>query len=388
MNYLSAKEIAAKWNITTRSVTRLAVSGKIPGAKLLGSSWMIPADAMRPNDGRSRLSEKAAPESFKFPFFTVKEAYEEINLTDKDEMKLFRAQDAMCKGDFTDAKKYLSEMDYSELPYYLKAGYLYTVCVIGRNIGDFSGALYAKKEFKSLMDAHPDHSFDLAPLYSDLAAFFQETEDNPVLFAGRNYHPAALAYLKCSNIYRCYPLFLNGQNNSLLSIFEAISMECDQNGNHLLSESAHLYLAFIYKLLGNKTVFEYHCKKVVEVYRMSGYLLLCTGFVGLLGEEFTEILEKEAPELRKKLDELENKLKLSSDTALGVITDLVFRLSHTETKIALEVSKGLTNQEIADRLNLSPSYVGNTLSEIYGKLGISSRLQLKKLVNEGMLFKT
>lgn len=52
MEYLSAKETAAKWNVTPRQVQRLLHEGRISGAKKYGVAWMIPEDAPKPQDPR------------------------------------------------------------------------------------------------------------------------------------------------------------------------------------------------------------------------------------------------------------------------------------------------------------------------------------------------
>jgi len=45
MDYLSAKEIAEKWNISRRRVQILCEEGRIPGAFKLSDVWVIPKDA-------------------------------------------------------------------------------------------------------------------------------------------------------------------------------------------------------------------------------------------------------------------------------------------------------------------------------------------------------
>jgi hypothetical protein len=52
MEYITAKEAAKKWCITTRRVQILCSQGRIPGAKRHGWSWAIPMDAEKPKDGR------------------------------------------------------------------------------------------------------------------------------------------------------------------------------------------------------------------------------------------------------------------------------------------------------------------------------------------------
>ena len=55
--YKTIQEIAAEWNITPRQVQNLCASGKIPGADKLGRTWAIPADAIKPPDGREKTGE-------------------------------------------------------------------------------------------------------------------------------------------------------------------------------------------------------------------------------------------------------------------------------------------------------------------------------------------
>ena len=48
MDYLSVSEIAKLWNLSERSVRNYCAEGRIPGAYLIGKTWMIPSDAIKP----------------------------------------------------------------------------------------------------------------------------------------------------------------------------------------------------------------------------------------------------------------------------------------------------------------------------------------------------
>ena len=52
--YITAQHTAEKWNISDRRVRFLCSEGKIPGAVKNGKSYKIPADAIKPADGRKR----------------------------------------------------------------------------------------------------------------------------------------------------------------------------------------------------------------------------------------------------------------------------------------------------------------------------------------------
>jgi AraC family transcriptional regulator len=56
MNYITIKQAAEKWGISTRAVTYHVVSGCISGAIKRGNLWLIPQNSPRPSDGRRRNS--------------------------------------------------------------------------------------------------------------------------------------------------------------------------------------------------------------------------------------------------------------------------------------------------------------------------------------------
>ena len=55
MNFLSVAEIAKLWNVSERSVRNYCSEGRIPGAYLVGKTWMIPSDAVKP-ERKARIS--------------------------------------------------------------------------------------------------------------------------------------------------------------------------------------------------------------------------------------------------------------------------------------------------------------------------------------------
>jgi len=53
MEYISVKQAAEQWGLSDRRVRLLCEQGKIEGAIKEGRSYRIPADAIKPADGRS-----------------------------------------------------------------------------------------------------------------------------------------------------------------------------------------------------------------------------------------------------------------------------------------------------------------------------------------------
>ena len=62
LNLMSSKQVAEKWGITDRQVQLLCSYGKINGATKLGRAWLIPKDAPKPLDGRTKEAKQAKGE--------------------------------------------------------------------------------------------------------------------------------------------------------------------------------------------------------------------------------------------------------------------------------------------------------------------------------------
>ena len=52
MEYLTAAEVAKKWNVSSRRVTLLCTEGRVNGAIKKGFMWLIPETATKPVDPR------------------------------------------------------------------------------------------------------------------------------------------------------------------------------------------------------------------------------------------------------------------------------------------------------------------------------------------------
>ena len=61
MHFLKIEEVAARWQISPRAVQILCKEGKIDGAQRFGRAWMIPENAARPIDRRTRSTPRDNP---------------------------------------------------------------------------------------------------------------------------------------------------------------------------------------------------------------------------------------------------------------------------------------------------------------------------------------
>ena len=54
MDYMTLKEASEKWGITPRRINYYCAAGRIPGAIKMATIWLIPKDAEKPIDRRTK----------------------------------------------------------------------------------------------------------------------------------------------------------------------------------------------------------------------------------------------------------------------------------------------------------------------------------------------
>lgn len=52
MGFISTIEAGKNWQLSKRRVAILCSEGRIPGVQKIGNTWLIPEDAVKPNDAR------------------------------------------------------------------------------------------------------------------------------------------------------------------------------------------------------------------------------------------------------------------------------------------------------------------------------------------------
>ena len=58
MEYMSAPQAAEQWGISERRVQILCNENRIPGVSKIGYMWLIPKDAKKSIDGRTKKGKK------------------------------------------------------------------------------------------------------------------------------------------------------------------------------------------------------------------------------------------------------------------------------------------------------------------------------------------
>ena len=58
MDYMTLREASEKWGISTRQINYYCTEDRIPGAVKMAGVWLLPKEAEKPVDGRTRQGRK------------------------------------------------------------------------------------------------------------------------------------------------------------------------------------------------------------------------------------------------------------------------------------------------------------------------------------------
>jgi hypothetical protein len=58
LEWITPEEAAAKWGVKARHVQALCAEGKVEGAVRVSRVWLIPKDATKPVDGRTKAARE------------------------------------------------------------------------------------------------------------------------------------------------------------------------------------------------------------------------------------------------------------------------------------------------------------------------------------------
>lgn len=58
MDYMTLKEASEKWGISARMINYYCAEGRIPCAAKMATVWLIPKEAEKPVDGRTKQGKE------------------------------------------------------------------------------------------------------------------------------------------------------------------------------------------------------------------------------------------------------------------------------------------------------------------------------------------
>ncbi|MBQ6825766.1 MAG: hypothetical protein IJP34_03800 [Clostridia bacterium] len=407
MEYLNITETAEKWGISPRRLQTLCAGGKIEGAMRFGKAWMIPKDAQKPIDGRTKKSkenkavslEKDMPMPRKTPFLHMTDLYSVAGTAEKSIRKLegnleaqtlLEAEIAYSKGEIEkvyDSAYYLLHK-HSGFYAVISAGMLLGLCAIWR--GDLNMWRQAKihiAEAPAKSEADRDiMAFSITAIDSilyDVSSFPEWFKIGRFETLHKDALPAAKVFYAKYLYARAYALAtrqfeLKGVQG--LSLMTMIPNTIEPMISQAVADNsiiAEIYLrmtcAAIYHTGGNNEQAIYHIDRAVA-------LALPDRLFGILaeyGRTLDSLLEQRIS--RVDMDAwyavrdlyivyIAGWTKLSGSVRGK---NLATTLSPKEREVAKLAAFGFKNGQIATTLNMSLSAVKQAVTNISNKTGMS-----------------
>ncbi len=407
MDYLKITEVSEKWGITPRRLQTMCAAGKIEGAIRFGKVWMIPKDAQKPADGRTKAGkenkvaflENDMPMPRKTPFLHMTDLYNTAGTAEKsiaalgynpEAQTLFTAEIAYSKGQIDkvyDSAYYLLHK-HSGFYAVISAGMLLGLCAIWR--GDLNMWRQAKihiAEAPAKTDADRDiMAFSLTAIDSIL----YDVSSFPEWFKIGRFEPLHTDALPAAKVFYAKYLYAVGyaiatkqlelqgvQGLSLLTIIPSTiePMISQAVADH--SVIAEIYLrmtcAAVYHNSGNNEEAIYHIDRAVALAlpdKLFGILAEYGRTLGSLLEQRISAIDMQAWHAVRDL----YRVYMAGWTKLsGAVRgkNLATTLTAKEREVAKLAAFGFKNSQIAAELHMSLSAVKQAVTNVSNKTGVT-----------------
>lgn len=406
MQYITARQAADKWNVTVRRVQDLCRQHQIHGAVRWGRDWMIPADAHRPTDRRRKNEVSHVSDSAqlprKNPAIIMSNLYhrpgsaDEVAFTLEERptaAQLFRSQLAYCRGDMDTSCRLARELLQGSCGHDLQIG-----CgIILANCAVATGNRELWNEGKQSILNAPCHNtrdryavdFWLAAAESEI----RETASFPLWFArgsfdvlpGDSFPGARFFYLKYLYLLgHAHAMGHHGAPDaqSKMSLFPCVAeplIAQNHKEGALISEIyTRLVCAVTYHDLGNDAMAIHHLDIAIGLALPDKLYMLLAEYrrqLDFLMDERVGLQDPDAVVRIKNLNRqyLAGWTKLHNSERGKTISN---ELTTREREVAKHATFGLSNKEIADRLNISVNTVKQSLRTAMDKTGAMRRSEL------------
>ena len=401
-DYMTIAEASERWGISQRQVQHLCTLGSVEGAVKFGRAWMIPKNANKPVDGRTKAAraelDADMPLPRKTPFLYMSDLYNTPGTADEvgeslsyhhEAQVLFEAEVAYSRGEIDkvyDIANYLLSK-HSGFYAVLSAGMLLAQCAIWK--GDIHMWRKAKVH---IAEAPAKNDLDRDAMQLAISAvniMIYNVENFPEWFKKGRFEPIHKDAYPAAKVYYAKYLYALGYAVAMglvkvdgtqgLYIMSVISFSVEPliswaRANNTIMAEIYLRLtcAAIYHNCGKDEDAIYHIDKAIELAlpdKFYGVLAeYCLALDSLMEKRLSLIDEgawKEVKKLYKVYNEGWSKL---SGAVRG--KTILTTLSDKEREVAKLAAFGMGNQEIADHLHLSLSVVKQAIRIVSEKSGL------------------
>ena len=405
MRFLKIEEVAAKWEISPRAVQILCKEGKIDGAQRFGRAWMIPENATRPIDRRTRegrvINTDNQPLPRQTPFLMMSDLYSlpgsadeaMLRLLDNYEAKvLFEAEIACARGEIDKVHAIASYLLGRHSGFYavLCAGLLLAQCGIWR--GDLELWRAAKMHI-SEAPAQNDEDRDimlLAICVADIMLY--NVTDFPEWFRIGCFEPLPKDSYPAARVYYAKYLYTIGYGVAtgefLLEGMEGLAMMrmLPNTVEPMISQAMversliceiclRMSCAAMYHNGGDDAQAIRHIDRAIALALPDKLYGLLTEYSRVLDALLEQRLSRIDPEACREVKALSRVYNEGWSRLSGAVRGktLINTLSVKEREVAKLAAFGMSNAQIAEKLHMSVSVVKQAIRVTSEKTGMSRR---------------
>ena len=402
MDYIGIDEVAKKWGLSKRFVQVLCANGRIQGATRLGRAWMIPKNAQKPIDGRTKAArtERDAnmPLPRKTPFLYMTDLYHTSGTADAvgeslaynhEAQVLFEAEVAYSRGEIDKVYDIANYLLHKHSGFYAiqSAGMLLAMCAIWK--GDINMWRRAKVHIAEA-PAKNDNDRDAMQLaISAVDIMLYNVQSFPKWFQTGCFEPLHKDSYPAAKVY--YAKFLYAVAYSVatgalklpgaegLYVMASVPytlepMICWANEKNTVMSEIYLRLtcAAVYHNCGKDDQAIRHIDRALSLAlpdRFYGVLAEYCRALDTLMEKRLSLVDENAWKEVKKLYKIYNEGWSKLSGAVRGKTILT-TLSDKEREVAKLAAFGMGNKEIAENLHLSLSVVKQAVRIVSEKSGL------------------
>jgi len=385
--FLSTKDHSEKWGISQSRVLRLAESGRIKGAVLFGNNWMFPADAKKPADGRTREGKSGIQQdsAFRFPLFLNPGDVARIDSLSQEERLLMQGQKAFHACLIEEAKRILSPLSDNAKNRYVRIAALVQCCYIAiyENDPEYDIILWRLKFELSQDFPYKKEMMLLNYLFEVDYGYYGSILDDFSVDSDYVYHPTAFYVLLLITLIPIEAGDLSLLSRIRYDTYEALCQQMEREGHFFEAQQLHFLLLIVYQLQGNDEGSAFHIRRGLTLAMEYDFIFSAAFYRGYYLGQFDRVLEEFprdfADRIRSSGELLHQRFMQFTESRQN--PSFLGFLSDQEFEFAFLASQGYTNREIANRLNISEKTVSRKYSEIYDKLGITSKKALIEQIN-------
>ncbi len=407
MEYCKIEQIAALWGVSARRVQNLCAQGRIEGAVRFGRDWMIPKDAKRPTDGRTKAGRQEQPEAKtpvqtmprQTPFLYMTDLYNTPGKADEsalalegnEEAKLlFEAEVAYSRGQIDRVYASANSLLERSSGFYaaLSAGMLLALCAIWR--GDLQMWRKAKQHIAHAQVENDQQRDIILLAISAVDSMLYDVAGFPEWFKIGCFEPLPRDSMPAARIFYAKYLYaaayavatrelevegLKGLTlmGLLPSTIEPMISQSMAEGCVMAEAYLRLTCATVYNNNGNKDQTVRHIDRAIALAlpdRLYGFL---AEYCRVLGPQLESRLNAVDPTVWPLVKNLYKTYQEGWTKLSGSVRGktLITTLSPREREVAKLAAFGMQNSEIAQRLHMSLSGVKQAVRIVSEKTGAS-----------------